>query len=221
MEIVEKNNIFGSRYWVNSSNKKFSEIIYDNFQLPKKWGHSSISFSEKYLGNILKPVNGYSERFSIKPEIIKKDGGVFLRYYTHAEIWVEPMQNGTYALDKCWQTQFYPSEKYFDVKPECFTEAYKFYTTWLIDEDLELDVVSVKDSPFVILNKKINFYKINKTEIIEPEWIYFYIKKSGNHISNYRGEDYSIIDIKTPICDIIINDKTLAERLMSEQKKYY
>jgi hypothetical protein len=221
MEIVKNNNIYGSNYWANSSNKKFSEIIIDNFQLPKKWGQSNISFSEKYLKNILKPVNGYSEKFSIAPEIIKNNDKFFLRYYTHAEIWVEPMNGGTYALDKCWQTQFYPSDISYEPDPNCYDACYKFYTTWLIDEDIELDIFSVEDSPFVILNKKINFNKINKTEIIEPQWIHFYIKNIGNHISNYRGDEYSVIDIKTPICDILIKDKYLAERLISERKKDY
>jgi hypothetical protein len=215
--MFEKNNIIGSEYWVNSANKPFPEIINDNFQLPKKWGSSEISFNENYINKILKPINGYANIFSTKPELIDNNGEISLRYYTHAEIWVEPKDNGVYALDKCWQTQFYPSEIEFDIPDDCYDAGYKFYTPWLLDVSKNFYLKEIKESPFKILKNDISFNLLKKQYLLDSPWIYFAIKKTGKHISYYENEPYSILDIKTPICDTIIDDKNILERLLNDR----
>jgi len=217
MDILEKNNIYGSKYWINSENKNFSEIVEDNFQLPKRWSLSHISFSDKYFNKILKPINGYSEKFSIKPELIEDNNKNFLRYYTHAEIWVEEKENGVYALDKCWQTQFYPSNLKYETPINCYKPVYKFYCPWLIDLNKNFKIFSIKESPFIILNDNIKFNNLIKTKIIDSPWIHFCIKNIGDHIEYYENQKYSILDIKTPICDILIEDNTLIERIKNER----
>jgi hypothetical protein len=217
MNLYSKNNIVGSNYWVNSENKTFPELVKDNHQLFTNWGNSEIAFNEKYINKILKPLNSYSEIFSIKPEIIINNNNFYLRYYTHAEIWVEPREDGIYALDKCWQTQFYPSDKNFILKKDCYKASYKFYVPWMIDSNCSLKVFSIEDSPFVILNDKINFTSIAKKNILDCHWFYFSIKSIGNHIEQHEDDIYSIIKIKTPICDILIDNESIIERLMNER----
>ena len=209
----------GSSFWVNSETKSFSEIINTNATMFQKWKSSNSVSNSLYSNNILKPINGYAMEFWPKPDIIKKDSIIYLRYFTHAEIWFDVRQDGLYALDKTWQRQFYPSEINIIVPKNLFNATYKFYIPWIFDEDLTLEIKEIDNSPFKILNKKVKFTKLNKNENWNCDWFHFLIKSEGEHIENYNNHIYGIIPIKTPICDIIIKDKSLIEKIEREYEK--
>ena len=215
---INKNRI-GSEFWVNSENKSFTEIIKANTTMPGIWASSESVIHSLYYNNILKPINGYAKTFWPKPELIKDNEIAYLRYFTHAEIWVEPMREGLYALDKTWQRQFYPSQLFINSPGGFFNAIYKFYIPWIFDEDLILKVKNIEGSPFKILNETVTFNKLNYKEDWNCDWIHFLIKSDGDHIETYHDRIYGVIPIKTPICDIIIEDKEIINKIEREYEQ--
>lgn len=216
--LVNKNRI-GSEFWINSENKNFSDIIKENKTMPGIWASSESIVHSFYYDNVLKPINGYAKEFWPKPIIIKDNDSICLRYFTHAEIWFQPMRDGLYALDKTWQRQFYPSEMHVDNLKGCFNAVYKFYIPWIFDENLTLTIKEIKNSPFKILNTKVNFYKLNKNDNWNCDWFHFLIKSEGSHIENYHDRIYGVIPVNTPICDIIIEDKEIINKIEREYEQ--
>jgi len=214
----ENKNRIGSQSWVNSENKNFEEIVNENILLYKNWAHSKYILDTKYQNNILKPINPYAMYFHKKPELINENDLIKLRYRTHAEIWLEPKKNGLYALDKTWQRQFYPSNIKVDHVPqEYFNAVYRFYIPWIFDLDIKLKIIEVEGSPFKILNSYAVFNKLDKDrDIWNTDWFHFLIKNSGDHIESYNGDVYGVIEIGSPICDIIIENKDLIKKIKEE-----
>jgi hypothetical protein len=215
---INKNRI-GSEFWVNSENKSFTEIIKANTTMPGIWASSESVIHSLYYNNILKPINGYAKTFWPKPELIKDNEIAYLRYFTHAEIWVEPMREGLYALDKTWQRQFYPSQLSIKSPVGFFNAVYKFYIPWILDKDLMLKIKEVEGSTFKILNETVTFNKLNYKEDWNCDWIHFLIKSDGDHIETYHDRIYGVIPIKTPICDIIIEDKEIINKIEREYEQ--
>ena len=221
MEISDEVNRgrVGSRYWVNCEHDSFSEITHKNFQLPHNWGHSSYIKKSVYSDSILKPVNGYAMNFWPLPELEISDGTAVLRYKTHAEIWLEEMSFGLYALDKTWQRQFYPSQIQQETPEGCFNALYKFYVPWIIDKDIQCKVVSVDDSPFKIIKNTVFFNKLDDGLIWNVDWFHFAIKNNSTAIQEYHGDTYGIIEIGSSICDVIIEDQDTIKELRKQYGK--
>jgi hypothetical protein len=207
----------GSKYWVNSENKTFSELCEDNVLLPQKWKNSKDLLTTDHAKKILKPANEYARIFSYKPEIIKEEDKIVLRYKTHAEIWFEEKPDGLYALDKVMQRQFYPSELDVVAESKSFDAIYKFYIPWILDIDKIFSVKPIKSSPFFIYNDTVNFNRIDPDKKIwDVGFIHFSIKKIGDHVRKFDEDVFGIIDVETPICDIIIEDQQLANWIINE-----
>lgn len=206
--IINKNNMYGSSFWMNSYDKTFVDIQIES-RLPKEW----IMFNYLFSNNIIKPINNYVVNFIPKPELIINKNCIILRQKTHAEIWFEEKDNGLYALDKCWQRQFYPSNNLFNTIDECYLAKYKFYTPWIIDCDYDAKILNVKESPFYIYDNNINFIKQNVENGINPYYINFSIYKKNKYIID---NGYGIINIETPICDLVIKDKILRNMIINE-----
>jgi hypothetical protein len=210
-----KNNIRGSEYWINSSNKTFRELVLESRLYPE-WGVSGHVFDSSYTSKFLIPVNRYAEIFHNKPELLVYDDHIRLRQTTHAEIWVEERTGGLYALDKCWQRQFYPSELNYENQEGSFPALYKFYMPWIINIDKSFKIESNfgNDSPFNVMTNFINFKNINFfNPILETEWVHFFINKNVKHMED---STYGIIDIKTPMYDIIIEDLDVIDKIKKE-----
>jgi hypothetical protein len=218
-EEINKNRI-GSRFWINSENKSFQELVHGNEMLYKEWGQSfTVSQNKKYSNRIFKPINGYAMNFWPKPEFRLENDNLILTYHTHAEIWFEQKEGGLYALDKTWQRQFYPSHLKINSSSECFNSVYKFYIPWIIDKNIVCEVKEIKKSPIKLINSSINFSNLNpEQDVWNCDWFHFFIKSSGDHIKNYNGKVYGILEVGTPICDIIIKDKDTIEELMKEHE---
>lgn len=220
---MNPNNFFnkrrlGSEYWINSELKTFSEICNDNVLQYNKWKLSKTLLKTKYADKILKPVNEYAKIFSYKPEIIHEKDTVVLRYKTHAEIWFEQKLDGLYALDKVMQRQFYPSNLNAKAPNGTFDAMYKFYIPWIIDADTVVEIREVPDSVFSIYGNSVVFNKIDRNkDIWNTEFIHFFIKNIGEHVREFNGDIFGIINVETPICDIIIKDKELAKRILNEK----
>ena len=215
-----KNNIVGSLSWINSSEKTFKDICLENHTMFSDWKESYIYHNREYDNKVLKPVNGYAFHFSKKPELIIDGDIARLRQRTHAEIWVEPQDNGIYALDKTWQRQFYPSSHTYDIPDKCFNAIYRFYTPWILDADIKVEVVSVEKSPFFIFNKSINFNKVSiSDQFLEPSWVDFSIVNGEEYMKVYGDKKYGILEMNSPQFDLVIKDKEIVESLINEYKE--
>jgi hypothetical protein len=208
----------GSEYWINSELKTFSELCKDNILQEARWKLSKTLLNTDYANKLLKPVNEYARIFSYKPEIIYEKDIIVLRYKTHAEIWFEEKPDGLYALDKVMQRQFYPSELDEVAPPGTFSAMYKFYIPWIIDADLVADVREVPNSIFSIRSMSATFNKIDiSKDTWDVDFVHFFIKNVGDHVRELNGDIFGIIDVGSPICDIIIKDKELVNRILSEK----
>ena len=221
MEISDEVNRgrIGSKYWVNCEHDSFSEITNQNFQLPPHWGHSTFVHDTKYSNSILKPVNCYAMHFYPRPELILEGNSAILRYKTHAEIWLEQMDHGLYALDKTWQRQFYPSDYQVDAHKDCFNALYKFYVPWIIDKNITCSIREISDSPFKIISDSVRFEKLRDEPIWNVDWFHFAIKNDSDYIQEYHGDTYGIIEVGSNICDVIIKDELVVRELIKEYDK--
>lgn len=222
MEIrdIPNRNRIGSNFWVNSENKTFEELTNANEILFQEWAYSrTVANNPKYANKMLKPINGYAMNFCPKPDITTGAGTLTLRYKTHAEIWFEQRDDGIYALDKTWQRQFYPSHLKVNGNKDCFNAAYKFYIPWLLDIDAKFQLESVNGSPIKIINSSVNFKRLEDKNIWNCDWFHFFIKSSGDHVKTYNNKVYGILDVGTPICDIIIKDEKIIEELLRQHEE--
>ena len=199
------NNALGSEYWINAYNKSFEQIQVES-NLPPIF----LNKVNNLKNDIIQPVNGYAFYYSKKPKLINHKDYIVLRQFTHSEIWVEPKGNGLYALDKAWQRQFYVSDKILEGSDNCFSAMYKFYTPWIINKNIDVEVRSIKSSPFIIKSNNVIFGLNN------CPWIYFLIKKTGKHM---HSEKYGIININTPMFDLVIKDSNTIKEILKNYEK--
>lgn len=112
--LIVKNKIVGSKYWTMSSNKTMSELVAGH-NVKKHWANFNNIYNYGFKEKIIKPINPYVINFYPKPNLKIYDNYITLTQKTHAEIWIEIMKQGIYALDKCMQRQFYPSPQNINI----------------------------------------------------------------------------------------------------------
>ena len=214
--MIFENGIVGSEFWVKSYNLSFSEIQTKS-NVRSNW-RDYLYVRDFYSGKILHPVNMYVSHMYPKPDLLSIDGNdVTLRQRTHAEIWVEPKGKFLYALDKCHQRQFYPSKELFR-NDGCFSASYRFYMPWFINKNTTLSIKNITNefSPFVIQEKQFIFdAPKDESPIFNTEFINFSIKTTGSHMIS---DEYGIIDIASPMFDIIV---TLEQDEIEKLKEEY
>lgn len=201
--IKNKGYIAGSDWWINSEALSFSSIVRQS-KMPDHWARND-SGHMKDIRSVLSPVNKYVFSLYPKPEILKIEKNLIIfRQRTHAEIWVEEKdKNILYALDKCHQRQFYPSENNLDVE-ECFRPTYKFYVPWLINKNTQVSISNIQneDTPFYVNNKIFTSRFIDpSTPYVDTEFVDFKIKNTGNY---YLKEGYGIISKGTGMYDMSV-----------------
>lgn len=214
--IKSKNYISGSEWWLNSENLPFSIIVRQS-KMPDHWARYDSGYMQN-IRSVLHPINRYAFSLYPRPTILKIDNNlVTFRQRTHAEIWVEEKDKDViYALDKCNQRQFYPSENNLE-SDECFKPTYKFYVPWFINKNTNIIIDPVMDeqTPFYVVQK------IFKGKIVErnvpyadTEFVDFKIKNTGAY---YLKEKYAIISKNTPMYDmsVILSDEEI-ERLKED-----
>lgn len=217
MASKRKNYIDGSPFWVDSENLSFPELVQKSF-VPGKWARYNLVESE-YRWLPIKPINRYVSNLYPRPELLSiNNNTVTLLQRTHAEIWVQPRQDGSlYALDKCHQRQFYPSPK--QIKSlDCFFATYRFYLPWIpgFETSIRINKVNNLFSPFVIEESIIPFYPPeDNDEYVNTPFVNFNIKKEGEHMSDHR---YGIIDIGSPMFEIVLD---VSDSKLSEIKEEY
>ncbi len=197
-----KDGIRGSEFWINSAGLSFLELqrsanLFEHWKIYKYIHHLCKDFG-------VFPVNKYVLDLYPKPELVSVVNNVVtFRQRTHAEIWVEPYDDSLYALDKCWQRQFYPSSNKMS-NTKCFEPTYRFYIPWVpcSVNGLEIKEVMDEETPFTVKPKGLKMDTPTfRTHFYETEFVDFMIKREGNHMVDSR---YGIIDIGTAMYDIIV-----------------
>lgn len=196
------NGIKGSDFWINSGNLDWVSLQ-NASNLMMHWRIYG------YIKNICSdfgifPVNKYVLDLYPKPQLMSiVNNVVTFRQRTHAEIWVQPEEDGLYALDKCWQRQFYPSLNFMK-NTNCFDATYRFYIPWvpLSTNNYNIKQVNDEDTPFVIMEQDIDLQPPTMmTDFYQTAFVNFMIKKEGSHMHDHR---YGIIEIGTPMYDLSV-----------------
>lgn len=190
-----------SEFWLNTYAMSFKDIV-DKSNCSRNFvEYQYILSNDKINKSILKPINDYVYNLYQAPELLKyEDGFIYLRQRTHAEIWVKrDYRLGFYFLDRPHIRQFYTSDKIIKAE-NTFMVPYRFYVPWFIDLDRQAEAIQVEDEycPFVIEPTELNPLETNSA-VLEPNFINFLFKKTGEHMLNpIHGK----ISIGTPMYDI-------------------
>jgi hypothetical protein len=209
-----------SDFWINSTNLSFAEIVNGSNCRRLYVEYQHVLSNDVVKTSILKPINDYAYNLYPAPDFIRyEDGCAYLRQRTHAEILIRKnYKDGLYFLDRPWIRQFYPSAEQFK-SDNSFLVVHKAYCPWFIDLDIEYEVLQVEDeyTPFII---KPDTHKMVDTNsnIIEPNFVHFLIKKTGEHMID---PGHGKISIGTPIYDIKIRlSHTEYEKLIDFYHRY-
>lgn len=196
------NGIKGSDFWINSAKLSWLELQ-NASNLMIHWRiYGYIKHVSNNFGIV--PINKYVLDLYPKPKLMSiVNNIVIFRQQTHAEIWVQPEDDGLYALDKCWQRQFYPSNNKV-INKDCFDATYRFYIPWVPRSinGFYIKQINDEETPFIISEKSYDLDSPdNTTDFYETEFVDFVIKKDGPHMHDER---YGIIEIGTPMYDIVV-----------------
>lgn len=196
------NGIKGSEFWINSADLDWVSLE-NASNLMIHWRvYGYIRHLCSNLGIV--PINKYVLDLYPKPDLMSiVNNTVTFRQRTHAEIWVQPEDDGLYALDKCWQRQFYPSSNKM-IHDNCFDATYRFYMPWI---PLSIGKICIKkindeETPFIINEKDIILRAPDsQTDFYQTDFVDFMIKKEGSYMQDNR---YGIIEIGTPMYDMTV-----------------
>ena len=168
----------------------------------------------------LKPINKYAEQLYPKPTLIEVNGNVVrLRQSTHAEIFLIRKEDGSfYNVDRPWIRQYYQSLENLKTPENCFENIYKFYTPWIIDEDLDVSFESPGiDTPFHIFKTSAKFFKIPENiDFLEPLFVPFSFRSSGSHMD--IDEKFGKVKRLSPMYDMVF---TASDILLERIRKFY
>jgi len=171
--------------WLSLDEANFSEIV-KVLNIPKKWGEWSY-VQESYKDKILKPCMMYTSIFGRKPDIVYLDGDTLvLEQKLYGEIYLLLRNKDfLYSSERVHQRQYFPSNSDYDIDKSSFLSknCYRFFMPWLLDEDLEYEIVGVDYGSFFVPNQKGKFEKTKKDTLIKnTNFVDFYFTKSNNHM---------------------------------------
>ncbi len=200
--------------WYETYDPVFSEIS-RNSRIPIKWYSFEENKSLVYKNTIIKPINKYVEVLYPKPKLIDiSDNIIRLRQYNHAEFFLlEKRHNQFFNLDRPWMRQYYQTKEHPEKIDGCFDPTYKFYTPWVIDENIKISIEQPQeDSPFFIYETSVQREKMMIDQsILEPDFVSFKFKRVGPHMVS---DKFGKIKLNTPLFDIVFEGSgTIVERV--------
>jgi hypothetical protein len=200
--------------WYETYDPVFSEIS-RNSRIPIKWYSFEENKSLVYKTTIIKPINRYVEVLYPKPKLIDiSDNIIRLRQYNHAEFFLlEKRHNQFFNLDRPWMRQYYQTKEHPEKVDGCFDPTYKFYTPWVIDENVKISIEQPQeDSPFFIYETSVQREKMMIDQsILEPDFVSFKFKRVGPHMVS---DKFGKIKLNTPLFDIVFEGSgTIVERV--------
>lgn len=201
--------------WYKSKSESFL-YINERSRVPSKWLSYSHGIKE-YSDSIIKPINMYASRLSVKPKLLDINNNIVkLQQTNHAEIFLLNKEDGLYNIDRPWIRQYYLSNKEPIKSDECFDGVFRFYMPWVIDEDVVVSIEQSENSPFLIHEQSINFKNIpHSTLKIEPPFIHFQFKKKGDHMID---DVFAKISRLSPMYNIVFKANDI---IIERVRKFY
>ena len=138
------------------------------------------------------PVNNYVKIFGKVPEIKKiENNKITLVQKTYSDIYIQKNEIETYAIERSWQRQFYPSSnKYLLDNINFFTDkAYKFYMPWIINNNINYKISLNNKNDFFYVPEQTGCFNYTDNNINVP-FIDFYFTKNKNYV---QKDNYIII----------------------------
>lgn len=212
--------------WYQSKDPAFTEVnVYSN--VPFRWMDFNFVLKSEKFKSIIKPINKYADYLIPPPDLIDITNNVVrLRQKTHADIYLlndslhdpEP-----YNVDRPWIRQYYQTRQMFDVPQNCFPVTYKFYTPWIIDEDVVVRIEESPESPFHVYDINVLFRKLpdqitEEPIFIEPQFAAFNFKKDGSHMED---KELGIIRRGSSMFDMVFGtNDIMIERIKDFYENY-
>lgn len=203
--------------WEDTKDPNFVDI-----NIKSNVRHSWLSFdrivSGKYKNSIIKPINKYVEALYPAPKLISIDNDkIILQQSNHAEIVLGYMDDQFHTVDKPHIRQYYNSSDVYDIPDFCFPRIFKAYMPWIFDENIEVAIKPIEDSPFFIYPTTHQFTKVDTNSLYyNPPFIPFSFKNVGSHM--IRDKAYGKILIGSPMFNIIIKSNKEIRRKI---EKFY
>ena len=213
--LLQDMDVFDMDIWYKTNDPNFVEINVKS-RVPLVWlSYKRILEETEYKDSILKPINYYIYSLGVKPSLVSIDGNtVRLRQGNHAEIYLmyERDLDKLWTVDRPWQRQFYNTEIDYDGDEDCIEKAFKFYTPWIIDADVEIRYEQVSPSPFKIVENTQMWSKPGEdVDFLEPQWVPFQFYRVGDHMED---RDFGIVPINMPMYDMVFEaDDIIVERV--------
>jgi hypothetical protein len=175
--------------WYDSEDPQFT-YINTRSNVPFKWMDYRFVLNGPLANAVIKPINMYSDYLIPPPELVSIENGVVrLRYKLHADIYLLDNGQKFYNVDRPWIRQYYQTRSDLEIPSNCFPGHYKFYTPWIIDEDLQVYIEESPNSSFNIHSSNLEFRKIidiisDEVTFINPNFVSFNFKKEGDHMED-------------------------------------
>lgn len=184
MEEVIKPLTEDFQIWYKSKTESFLYINDRSRVFPRWLSYQEVLRDSKYTNSVLKPINMYAKYLYPGPKLISIENNIVtLQQGNHAEMFLLEDSDGFYNIDRPWVRQYYLSDKECELPPNCFPGVFRFYIPWIIDADIDVEILQPENSPFVIHEQTISFKKTTHSETrIDPEFVHFHFKNIGSHI---------------------------------------
>jgi hypothetical protein len=203
--------------WYKSPDKSFLYINERSRVFPRWLSYQEVVSDLNFTNSILKPINLYAKKLYPGPKLISIDGNeILLQQGNHAEMFLLQNKKEFYNIDRPWVRQYYLTEDKKSIMPNCFPGVFRFYVPWIIDADVDVQILQPENSPFLIEETKISFKKVSaQTDRIDPEFVNFRFKSIGSHIVE---DGFGKIPRQSPMFNLrfLANDI-----IVNEIKEYY
>lgn len=203
--------------WEKSLTQSFL-YINERSNLKNDWLNYKEVLNTEYKNSIIKPINKYFYKLSVPPKLISVvNNEITLCQENFAEIFLLKKQDSEnlIAMEKIHMRQFYLSNQKTTDDLLCFDQKYRWAMQWFIDyPGIKINILPIEESPFYF-DKYFYYSKIENSEKIEPEMLFFKFKNEGSHMVD---EEYGRIKRNSPAYLInFIGDDILVKKI----KEFY
>ena len=202
-----------SESWLKMQNIDFKSIC-NISNIPRMWQEND------YISNNLMPVNNYVKIFGNPPKVkdIQSDK-ITIVQKTYSDIYIQKNEIETYAIERSWQRQFYPSSNKYPLDNiNFFTDkTYKFYMPWIINNNINYKISLNNKNDFFYVPEQIGCFNYTDNNINVP-FIDFYFTKNKNYVEK---DNYIIIPSESNMynLEIYMNNNLIKDLLKFYEKK--
>ncbi len=202
------------KIWHNTPDKSFL-YINERSRVFERW----LSYQEgvkDLRDSIIQPINLYAKNLYPAPKLISITGNeVVLQQRNHAEFFLLIEDGDFYNVDRPWVRQYYRSDANHTAPEGCFKGNYRFYISWLLNENISVQIEQPEDSPFLIYPRTVEFKKLDPwLPRFDPEMVEFNFRNEGKHMID---EEFA----KIPRLQPMFNMRFVADDIIVQRVKEF